>query len=67
MTINEAGRRLGVNRTLIRGCALGLGITPTPLGRALVITWDDFERIKAAISTMPTRKTRRRALAGATS
>ena len=50
ITLSEAARQLGVNRTdYIQGLLVGLGIRPTPLGNALVITQDEMRRLRKRV------------------
>jgi hypothetical protein len=53
ITIREASRRLRKNPDFTRGAAASLGIQLERIGRALVMTLDDFQRLRASIEQSP--------------
>jgi hypothetical protein len=53
ITISQAARRLGKNPDFTRGAVCTAGIQLTRVGRALLMTPEDFERLRAAVENSP--------------
>lgn len=50
MTLQGASVELGKDARLIRGVAIGLGITLTPIASGLCMSREDYERVKKTIA-----------------
>ena len=55
ISIREASRRLGMDRSVVKGFAMGIGIHLLCAAKANLMTTEDFDRLKREIESGPNR------------